>query len=298
MAQILGQTVTRPCCHEIACWRQLDHAPETIDGQCVDHLVKSCGFTAYYETSAITGRGVGELCEAVAATIDWESLGKTSRPELFQRIRDEIETRRKRGEVVLPLKDLQRAIVERDRDLQEMIKSLVSTLASQRKVDIREETLVILNEISVPEGLSVKTTEQLDYIQRACEELQLRWLAEEVRLSFVELSQAVITKDVAAVTRAARNPRRHRPLAESPPANRCWCFKCRRLSDTLVRSSRGPEQSAWCSSAGVASHRPGRLFPSWYRRQRTVAAQSGKTSSRMHRATHAGTRHLFQHEGC
>jgi WD40 repeat protein len=91
---------------------KIDDPSDTIDRHGLKWLVKNCDFIDFYETSALTGRGVPELCEAAAKAIDWDSLGKTSRPELFQRIRDEIEARRKRGEVVLHITDLHRALSE------------------------------------------------------------------------------------------------------------------------------------------------------------------------------------------
>ena len=89
---------------------KLDQPSDTVDQQALARLRAECGFAGYYETSALTGRGVAEFCEAVAGAIDWDGLAKTSRPELFQRIRDEIEARRKRGEVVLHVADLHRSL--------------------------------------------------------------------------------------------------------------------------------------------------------------------------------------------
>lgn len=89
---------------------KVDQPSDTIDRRALERLCGECGFAGYHETSAITGRGVAEFCEAVAKAIDWDGLGLTSRPELFQRIRDEIEARRKRGEVVLHVTDLHRAL--------------------------------------------------------------------------------------------------------------------------------------------------------------------------------------------
>jgi len=89
---------------------KLDQPFDTIDYPGLERLRVECGFAGYYETSAITGRGVSDLCEAASRAIDWDGLGLTSRPELFQRIRNEIESRRKRGEVVLHVADLHRAL--------------------------------------------------------------------------------------------------------------------------------------------------------------------------------------------
>jgi GTPase SAR1 family protein len=87
-----------------------DQPSETIDRPGLERLREDCGFVGYHETSSLNGRGVDELREAMASAIDWDGLGKTSRPELFQRIRDEIEVRRQRGTVVLELAHLHRVL--------------------------------------------------------------------------------------------------------------------------------------------------------------------------------------------
>jgi GTPase SAR1 family protein len=89
---------------------KLDAPSDTLDRKGIEQTRVDTDCASFHETSAITGRGVPELCTAVTAAIDWESLGTTSRPALFQRIRDEIEARRSRGEVVLYLSDLHRAL--------------------------------------------------------------------------------------------------------------------------------------------------------------------------------------------
>ncbi|WP_441293099.1 metallophosphoesterase [Sorangium sp. KYC3313] len=89
---------------------KLDVPSDTIDRQGLTRLQNECGFVGFYETSSLTGRGISKLREAIARAIDWDNLGKTSRPELFQRIRKEIEARRKRGDVVVHVQDLLRAL--------------------------------------------------------------------------------------------------------------------------------------------------------------------------------------------
>jgi small GTP-binding protein len=89
---------------------KLDEPTQTIDHKAIEALCARCGFAGYYETSAQTGRGIRELCDAITHSIDWDHLGLTSRPELFQRIRDEIEARRKAGQVVLRIGDLYRTL--------------------------------------------------------------------------------------------------------------------------------------------------------------------------------------------
>ncbi|HLL06699.1 MAG TPA: metallophosphoesterase [Myxococcaceae bacterium] len=83
-----------------------------LDRLGVEALIKKCGFAGYFPTSARSGRGLCELRKAISRAIDWPALATTSRPDLFQRIQDEVEVHRERGEIVLPMVDLERAIRE------------------------------------------------------------------------------------------------------------------------------------------------------------------------------------------
>jgi hypothetical protein len=56
---------------------------------------------SFYLTSAKQPFGIPELCEAIAHLIDWQDLSRTSRPLLFQRIRETIDQKRREGEIVL-----------------------------------------------------------------------------------------------------------------------------------------------------------------------------------------------------
>ena len=91
---------------------KLDEPSDMVDAAALERLRASCGFKAYVETRAMNGRGVDELRELIADALDWDSLAKTSRPELFQRIRDEIDGRKEAGEVVLFLDELEKAVRE------------------------------------------------------------------------------------------------------------------------------------------------------------------------------------------
>jgi small GTP-binding protein len=89
---------------------KVDEPTALIDRKAVELLVRDCEFDGFCETSALTGRGIPELREAMARAIDWAGLARTHRPELFQRIRDEIEAQRVGGEVVLYERDLNRVM--------------------------------------------------------------------------------------------------------------------------------------------------------------------------------------------
>lgn len=95
---------------------KLDRPVDTIDLPAVNRLKEESGFAGYYESSAFTGRGLTELSKALSQAIDWDHLGKTSRPEFFQQIRDYIESRRKKGDVVLPLRELKEQFTSKASD--------------------------------------------------------------------------------------------------------------------------------------------------------------------------------------
>jgi small GTP-binding protein len=87
-----------------------DQVSQLVDRAGIERLQEECGFADYIETSAKKPRNVELLRQVVADALDWEHLGKTSRPKLFQRIRDHIDRRRDRGEVVLLINDLEKAV--------------------------------------------------------------------------------------------------------------------------------------------------------------------------------------------
>jgi small GTP-binding protein len=112
---------------------KVDQQSDIIDFQSLEKLQKDCGMAAYFETSALTGRGIPDLCEAIASVINWDAMGETSRPQLFQQIRDEIDGRRHRGEVILHEKDLHRALEHEPptREQAETVKTVTGQLAAQ-----------------------------------------------------------------------------------------------------------------------------------------------------------------------
>ena len=83
-----------------------------INRGAIQALCDECGFAGFYETSALSGREIEGFRDALAGAVDWENLAKTSRPELFQRIRDEIELMREAGDVVVLVADLETSVRE------------------------------------------------------------------------------------------------------------------------------------------------------------------------------------------
>jgi small GTP-binding protein len=94
-----------------------DIASPLVDRAAIDEVVAECGFERYVEVSAKTGRNLDELRAALGDALDWESLAATSRPALFQRVRDHIETHREQGDVVMLVADVQRELEQQYPDL-------------------------------------------------------------------------------------------------------------------------------------------------------------------------------------
>ena len=83
-----------------------DRASRVVNRFALQEVQIECGFRGYVDTSAKTGRNIRRLRKLIAEALDWDQLAKTSRPELFQRIRDDIERRRRNGDIVLMLEEL------------------------------------------------------------------------------------------------------------------------------------------------------------------------------------------------
>lgn len=90
-----------------------DQESRLIDLNAIDALKVECGFTEFVDLSSKTGRNVPRLRKLIADLLDWDEMAKTSRPELFQWIRDDIESRRKDNQVVLLFQELEKSIPRR-----------------------------------------------------------------------------------------------------------------------------------------------------------------------------------------
>jgi small GTP-binding protein len=92
---------------------KIDDPATSVDRVLIDRLVSDCGFAGYYATSAKAGAGMTELREAVYQAINWELLTKTSGPEIFQQLYEELEAARERGEAVLLVSELSARLSKR-----------------------------------------------------------------------------------------------------------------------------------------------------------------------------------------
>jgi small GTP-binding protein len=95
---------------------KLDEESNIIDQAAINRLVEDFGFAGYNSISAKNNRGIAELRTAISEALDWNTLAKTSRPELFQSIHDEIGRRRKDKQVVLLYSELEEYIRQKESD--------------------------------------------------------------------------------------------------------------------------------------------------------------------------------------
>ncbi|MFY0523087.1 metallophosphoesterase [Archangium gephyra] len=86
---------------------KVDHAESPVNRPALEGLVQRLGFESYVLTSAKQGQGIAELKAALGRVIDWDSLQKVSRPELFQSIRQLIQRLREAKRVVLTFFELE-----------------------------------------------------------------------------------------------------------------------------------------------------------------------------------------------
>ncbi|HJQ30577.1 MAG TPA: adenylate/guanylate cyclase domain-containing protein [Pyrinomonadaceae bacterium] len=72
----------------------------------IEAYCKAHGFAAHFATSAETGEGCGDLRAAIMTAIPWESLPRTSSPEIFKRIKDFLAAVRQGRRVLVREDDL------------------------------------------------------------------------------------------------------------------------------------------------------------------------------------------------
>ncbi|HMY75252.1 MAG TPA: TIR domain-containing protein, partial [Blastocatellia bacterium] len=102
---------------------------DLIDRLRVQELLNKCGMKDFHLTSAKEGNGIDELRSAIAALIDWEELSRTTRPRLFQRIRDIVDQQRKQDRIVLLYATLENLV--REAEPEDFDPAAVNTVVEQ-----------------------------------------------------------------------------------------------------------------------------------------------------------------------
>ena len=80
---------------------KLDTDQTLIETAGLEQLCQECLCRGYFPTSAKVPRGIEALHAAMAQAMDWSKLAKTTRPRFFQRIREALNERQQRDDVVL-----------------------------------------------------------------------------------------------------------------------------------------------------------------------------------------------------
>ena len=75
----------------------------------IEEFRREHGFREFVATSAQYGQGVAQLRDAIARAISWESLGETTSPELWKRMREYLLERRESDDVLTTRSDLREA---------------------------------------------------------------------------------------------------------------------------------------------------------------------------------------------
>ena len=112
---------------------KVDSSIAPVNHPALGALTKRLQIEQYVLTSAKTGQGISELKQALGKAIDWNAIEKSSRPELFQRIRQLIQRLREARRVVLSAIELEaelRRSLGSDFDA-EAVRAVVGHLARQ-----------------------------------------------------------------------------------------------------------------------------------------------------------------------
>jgi WD40 repeat protein/GTPase SAR1 family protein/predicted MPP superfamily phosphohydrolase len=119
---------------------KLDTGDEVVDRAEIDQLIAECEFVDYFPTSALAPLGLAELGKAVIGQIKWDELSKTTRPRLFQLIRETVRQLQDAGEVAMLYSEIEkrvRALAENDPDLEfdsQSVNTVVGQLAGQGEI--------------------------------------------------------------------------------------------------------------------------------------------------------------------
>jgi small GTP-binding protein len=110
---------------------RLDDESVVIDYARTEQLIKEGGFAGFYPTSAKTCRGIPELREAMAESLNWQNLLRNSRPDLFRRIRDKIQDLTDQGTVVVLYDTLMEQVRRESQSQEDFEEAAVDTVVKQ-----------------------------------------------------------------------------------------------------------------------------------------------------------------------
>ena len=112
---------------------KMDEPSDLVCRDAIQELCKEFKIVDYIELSALNGYNIDILRATIAKAIDWSRLAKTSRPQLFQKIREEIEIKQNEKEVQILYTEF-REIIKRKFSKQfseKSLKAVVNQLSKQ-----------------------------------------------------------------------------------------------------------------------------------------------------------------------
>jgi small GTP-binding protein len=105
----LARAARRSFCKLLVAGR-CDRGGLTISRSAVERFRDARGFTRYFETSALTGAGCGDLRESIISNIPWDQIPWTASPRIFKLLKETILQLRDENKVILRVAELKQQI--------------------------------------------------------------------------------------------------------------------------------------------------------------------------------------------
>ncbi len=87
-----------------------DVSTVTVDRREINSVLAEYGLDGYFKTSARTGEGIEQLFETMIGRIPWDQLPRTSRPRLFQVVREFLLERKQEGLTLISMDNVMRSV--------------------------------------------------------------------------------------------------------------------------------------------------------------------------------------------
>jgi len=87
-----------------------DRGGVVVSRDSIEKFRQERGFSEYLETSALTGEGRKELCDAIVRNVPWDDLPRVGSPRIFQLLKDEIVKIRDEGKALLRMGELRQQL--------------------------------------------------------------------------------------------------------------------------------------------------------------------------------------------
>ena len=85
----------------------------TVDRPTINRTLAAYGLDEYFKTSAKTGEGVEQVFQRLMGEIPWDTLPRTSTPQLFQAVREYLLERKQAGANLIGMEEVRREVATR-----------------------------------------------------------------------------------------------------------------------------------------------------------------------------------------